>query len=201
MPMFHPVYGDLLTAKEVSDATGHTINQLRNWRVKSRQHLAPFGAISLGGSAYYRQIVVQDWIDEHGRQDGEYFMTERDKKFPLNVAVEGDVKKRTAMTTLASINPETVSSWRDLLSKQDSKGVRQHLEQYAEPVYVSLIGEYDKFTRHITQANRFSEPVWFAGATKALRMYVNDRQNLGFSEEEIDAMPIGAYPPTKESKA
>lgn len=184
--------------------TGFTPHQIRSWRKPEFQDKAVFEGLREPNSSavWYRLVDVEDWRDAHGKQSFLRAIPAPNAFRSSRVGTEiDDYDKRTAMTTLAGINPETVSSWRNLLSAQDSKGVRQYLEKYAEPVYVSLVGEYDKFTRHITQVNRFTEPVWFAGATKALRMYVNDRQNLGFSEEEIDAMPIGAYPPTKESKA
>lgn len=78
-----PVYGELLSSREVSLSTGFTMNQLRNWRLVSRHELAPFGHVRIGGTSYYRKVVVQDWIAEHGNQRGVYVQTERDKKFPI----------------------------------------------------------------------------------------------------------------------
>ena len=78
-----PVYGELLSSREVSLSTGFTMNQLRNWRLPNRHDLAPFGSIQIGGTSYYREVVVQDWIDEHGNQQGVYVQTARDKKFPI----------------------------------------------------------------------------------------------------------------------
>ncbi len=82
----HPVYGELLTAKEVSEATHFTLNQLRNWRNDTRAHLAPFGSIQIGGTSYYRKIVVEAWIERNGTQSAVYRMTDLDREFPLEVA-------------------------------------------------------------------------------------------------------------------
>lgn len=79
----HPTYGELLTAKEVCALTGFTMNQLRNWRTEHRRHLGPFGFLSIGGTSYYRKVVVEAWLQENGPQYAVYHPTEFDKKFPL----------------------------------------------------------------------------------------------------------------------
>lgn len=198
MGMFHPVYGELMTAKEVSEATGHTINQLRNWRVKSRQHLAPFGSILIGATSYYRQVVIQAWIDRNGRQDGDYFMTELDKEFPLNVSVEGDIKQRQATRLIASINPETVADAHEKLSVLN----RPIVMRYANSVKNRFIEEELGYAPEdaITKDKRFASPVWFTAMTKAMRLAQNEIANLGFTEEEVLAIPVGQVPPLRETK-
>lgn len=79
----HPIYGEILTAKEVSEITGFTMNQLRNWRIPARRNLAPFGFMSIGASPYYRKVVVEGWLEIHGGQKAEYFPTEFDKNYPV----------------------------------------------------------------------------------------------------------------------
>lgn len=201
MTTFHPIYGELMTAKEVSKATGHTLNQLRNWRTDAREHLAPFGSILIGATSYYRQVVVQDWIDENGRQDGKYRMTDRDKKFPLNVAVEGDVKRQQATELLAGINAATAFAWREKIAQQyGNQEFMVFMDKYAVPIYTAEYPDYEPTKYTITTMNRFAYPVWFVGATKASRMLINEKQSLGFTEQEIDALPIGQYPPANEAK-
>lgn len=198
MGMFHPVYGELMTAKEVSEATGHTINQLRNWRVKSRQHLAPFGSILIGATSYYRQVVIQAWIDRNGRQDGDYFMTELDKEFPLNVSVEGDIKQRQATRLIASINPETVADAHEKLSVLNRPIVMRYANSVKNRFIEEELGHAPEDA--ITKDKRFANPVWFTAMTKAMRLAQNEIANLGFTEEEVLAIPVGQVPPLRETK-
>lgn len=201
MPTYHHIYGDLLTAKEVSLITGFTMNQLRNWRTDARAHLAPFGSILLGATSFYRQVVVQDWLDENGTQNGVYRMTERDKKFPIAVSQAGDVARRLGLDTLAGINSETAHAWREKIAQTYGNGeFMAFMDKYAVPIYTSEYPDYAPDKYAITTMNRFTYPVWFAGAVKASRMLINDKQNLGFTEAEIEAIPIGQYPPANEAK-
>ncbi len=203
MSTFHHVYGNLLTAKEVSSITGFTLNQLRNWRLESRSHLAPFGSILIGSTSYYREVVVQDWLDENGQQNGVYRMTERDKKFPLNIAVEGDIKRRTAIDTLGGITTENILAWRTKLSAQDRENLNAFMKEYGYPIWRKMRGlapDAEVLTLGITEQTRFTNVEWFAGWVKAIRMYLNNRNGFGFTEEEVDELPIGALPPTNETK-
>lgn len=185
--MFHPLYGDLMTAKEVSDATLFTLNQLRNWRNDARAHLAPFGSVQLGGTSYYRRIVVQDYLDENGTQVGSYRMTDRDKKFPLGESVAQDLEKIDAMANLSKLTTETVSHW---LNKQlDNK--------------VSFINTWKEFWAltgkpYISSNDKSLNSAWYEGAVQTHRLFVNDIQGLGLSVEQVLSIPVGAVPPIKE---
>ena len=187
--MFHPVYGDLMTAKEVSDATLFTLNQLRNWRNDARAHLAPFGSIQLGGTSYYRRVVVQDYLDENGAQTGSYRMTDRDKKFPLGESVAHDLEKLDAIASLSKLTTETVASW--LGKKLDDK--------------VSFINTWKEFWAltgkpYISSNEKDANPYWYEGAVQAQRLFVNDAQGFGLPVEQILALPVGAVPPLKERR-
>lgn len=198
MGMFHPVYGELMTSKEVSEATGHTLNQLRNWRMESRKKLAPFGSILIGATSYYRQVVVQDWIDEHGRQDGKYHMTERDKKFPLNVAVEGDTKHREALGIITAINPENVLYMFEKLAKQSSKIAMRHANGSKNRFILEELPDWKQYEQPITQDSRFQHPVWFTAMVKAMRLAQAEIAGLDLTEEQILAVPVGTVPPLRE---
>lgn len=79
----HPKFGELLTAKEVSDLTGFTMNQLRNWRIPARRQLAPFGYLSIGATPLYRKVVVEAWLEQSGPQQVQYYPGELDERFPI----------------------------------------------------------------------------------------------------------------------
>lgn len=200
MTTFHPVYGDLMTAKEVADSTGFTSNQLRNWRMDSRAHLAPFGSIQIGRTSFYRQVVVQDWIDENGRQDGTYRMTDRDKKFPLNTAVEGDIKKRDALSRVQAVTPENVKSWQDYLFGVNQQ-LTAHYSNIVKNEFLSeLLGREVNLSNSVSSEKRFSEPVWFEAVVPALRLQLNEMYGLGLTREEVLSVPVGQVPPVKEVK-
>jgi hypothetical protein len=200
MTTFHPVYGDLMTAKEVSDVTGFTPNQLRNWRMEARAHLAPFGSIQIGRTSFYRQVVVQDWIDENGRQDGTYRMTDRDRKFPLNVAVEGDIKKRDAMSRIQAVTPENVKSWQDYLFGVDQQRTMHYSNIVKNEFLSELLGREVGLSNSVSADQRFSEPVWFEAVVPAMRLQLNEMYGLGLSRDEVLSVPIGQVPPIKEVK-
>lgn len=63
--------------------TGFTMNQLRNWRIPARLHLAPFGYVAIGATAYYRKVVVEAYVEEMGFSHDAYRTTPLDLKFPL----------------------------------------------------------------------------------------------------------------------
>ena len=187
--MFHPIYGDLMTAKEVSEATLFTLNQLRNWRNDNRAHLAPFGSIQIGGTSYYRRIVVQDYLDEHGSQVGSYRMTDRDKKFPLGEGSIQDLSRIDAINTLSKITTETVYHW---LSRQLDNKV-SFVNTWQE--YWAQTGE-----PYIRNDDRLENYGWYKPAVQAQRLYFNETQGLGLSVEDVLAIPVGAVPPLKEKR-
>ena len=188
--MFHPVYGDLMTAKEVSEATHLTMNQLRNWRNDSRAHLAPFGSIQLGGTSYYRRVVVQDYLEEQGVQSGNYRMTERDRKFPLSESALADIDKTNAIATLAKFTSENVCSW---LESQIDKHTA-FISKTWEPAWLSVRADY------VTKNNRWDDVSWFPTAVLVLRTILNDQQGFGLSADELALIPVGNVPPLNEKK-
>lgn len=201
MPTFHPIYGDLITAKEVSNLTGFTMNQLRNWRTDSRSHLAPFGSIQIGATSFYRTVVVQDWLDENGEQNGVYRMTDRDKKFPLNVSVEGDIRERQALTIIAGINPETVNAYFEKFSKQSESLAMKYMNSVKNEFLREELGpDWNREEDNYLRRDRFQKPLWYMAATKAMRLLANELQGLGLTREEILAVPVGVYPPINEVK-
>lgn len=76
-----PFYGELLTAREVSELSGFTMNQMRNWRLPSRLDRAPFGFLSIGKAPYYSKVVVDSWLDIHGGQTPTYHASAFDRDF------------------------------------------------------------------------------------------------------------------------
>lgn len=201
-----PVDGTLIGIAEVSAMTGFTPHQIRSWRKPENHDKAVFEGLRdpLSSTIWYRLIDIEDWREQHGKQS---FMRAIPAPNAFRSSRAGkdieDYGKRVNLEMLANINTATAMAWREKLSQQDRNSVMDYLKRYAEPIYAREVGE-DWFAQGvasknpITQANRYSQPIWFRGATKALRMLVNDRNNYGFTEAEIDAIPAGECPPAQE---
>ncbi len=187
--MFHPIYGELMTAKEVAEATHFTLNQLRNWRNDSRAHLAPFGSIQIGGTSYYRKIVVQDYLDEQGPQSGNYRMTDRDKKFPLNESVSAELGKIDAINTVSRITTENVMNWLETQLDKNISFIDTWKATWAE------LGE-----EYISKNDASTNYAWYPSAVQTQRLFVSNAQGLGLTVEDIKAIPVGAVPPLNEKK-
>lgn len=195
MPTNHELYGELLTAKEVCEVTSFTMNQLRNWRVPARRELAPFGFIAIGGSPFYRKIVVQAWLDENGAQQGIYYPSEFDKRFPVGEAQALSVADSIALSTLNRLTSANVDSW--INGKLSSAGLAWvKVWQGAWADVEKALGLEPNF---ILPQNRWDNPSFWSLAVHTARKLINEEQNLGMSLEKI--LAIGsATAPVKESK-
>lgn len=200
MSTFDSVYGELLTAKEVANLTGLTMNQLRNWRMPARHDKAPFGFVSIGLAPHYRRVVVEAWLERNGGTNRKFTPLGIDAEFPINTAFDGDEKRRNAMNVIANITPENVASVFERLSNLDRATASRYANISKQKFIAEEIGDYDPTERVITRDNRFAEPVWFTAMVKAMRLAQNEIGNLGFSEAEILALPVGQVPPLKETK-
>jgi hypothetical protein len=197
MSHFDPTYGDLLTAREVSDATNFTLNQLRNWRSESRKDLAPFGCIRMGGTSYYRKVVVQAWIDRNGAQTGVYHQTDLDREFPINQASSSDLNKHQAVALLSKITTENVYNWLDSqLAKQGTTFTNKHWK----PTWFAIQHHLDEPESYVTFMNRYDYLDWFKMAVPTARYYVAQQQGLEITLDEILELPVGSIPPINEKK-
>lgn len=195
MSTLHAIYGELLTAKEVCDFTGFTMNQLRNWRIPARRSLAPFGFVSIGATPYYRKVVIQDYLDEQGPQQGVYVMSERDKKFPIAVAESLSLDENIAKTTLGKLTSANVDSW--INGKLNTAGLAWvKVWQTAWAEVEQALGLTPNF---ILPQNRWDNPEFWAIATHTARKLINDEQNLGFDLDRIISISTESAP-VKETK-
>ena len=189
MTTFHPTFGELLTAKEVIQLTGFTMNQLRNWRIPARRELAPFGFVSIGVSPHYRKVVVEAWIERNGGSNVSYVPAGLDAEFPIGEVAQVSLEQRSAADTLSKITTETVAYW--LGKKLDEK--------------VSFINTWKEFWAltgkpYVSLNDKNDNPYWYEGAVQTQRLFVNDAQGLGLPVEQVLAMPVGAVPPVKERR-
>jgi hypothetical protein len=200
MGLFDPTYGELLTAKEVCEATGFTMNQLRNWRLPSRLDKAPFGFVSVGVSPYYRKASVQLWLDKNAGSNVRYTPAGTDLDVPVSVAFEGDLDKLNALKRVAVVTPENVKSWQDYLFGVDAQLTMRYSNIVKNEFLSELLGREVGLSNSIPAEQRFSEPVWFEAVVPAIRLQLNEMYGLGLSRDEVLSVPVGQVPPLKEIK-
>ena len=200
MTFFDPIYGELISAKETSESTGLTMNQLRNWRLPARLETAPFGYVSIGARPYYRKDSVSKWLETNSGTNIKYTPAGTDLDTPINSSFDGDQKHILAMRMLSNIQPENVNAVFERLLKQDNATVLRYANSYRRSLIKLEMPEWNPMERTINSDTRFQEPIWFPTMVKAMRMAQNELAGLGFTEEEVLALPIGEYPPLKETK-
>lgn len=200
MGLFDPTYGELLTAKEVCEATGFTMNQLRNWRLPSRLDKAPFGFVSVGVSPYYRKASVQLWLDKNAGSNVRYTPAGTDLDVPVASAFEGDLDRLNALKRVAVVTPENVKSWQDYLFGVDAQLTMRYSNLVKNEFLSELLGRKVGLSDSIPAEKRFSEPVWFEAVVPAMRLQLNEMYGLGLTREEVLSVPVGQVPPLKETK-
>lgn len=166
----------------------------------ARLDKAPFGFVSIGVSPYYRKASVQKWLDDNTGTNVKYTPAGTDHDIPIETTYLGDAKRATALRLLGSITPENVLAVRERLIAQNRELVYDFMTKRTKQFIVEEIGEYDPAERVITSNTRFAEPVWFTASVKAMRLAQNELSGLGFTEQEVLALPVGDVPPLKETK-
>lgn len=200
MVLFDPTYGELMSAKEVCEATGFTMNQLRNWRLPSRLDKAPFGFVSVGVSPYYRKASVSLWLDKNSGSNVRYTPAGTDLDVPVSTAFEGDLDKLNALKRVAVVSPENVKSWQDYLFGVDQQ-LTAHYSNIVKNEFLSeLLGRKVGLSDSVSSEKRFSEPVWFEAVVPAIRLQLNEMYGLGLTRDEVLSVPVGQVPPLKEVK-
>lgn len=201
-----PIDGTLIGVAELSAMTGFTPHQIRSWRKPEFQDKAVFEALRDPNSStvWYRLVDAEDWREAHGKQS---FMraipAPNAFRSPRVGAQVDDHEKRRALEAIALVNTQTVLDYRTKLSVQDRENLNAFMKEYGYPIWRKMRGlapDADVLTLGITEKTRFTNVEWFAGWVKAIRMYLNNRNSFGLSEEEVDSISIGALPPATETK-
>ena len=200
MSVFDAVYGELLTAKEVCEVTGFTMNQLRNWRLPNRLDKAPFGFVSIGVAPYYRKASVELWLSQNAGSNVRYTPAGTDLVVPVNVALEGDLDKANALKRVSVITPENVKSWQDYLFGVDLQKTAESSNAVKNRFLTDLLGREVTMATSVNADSRFNSPEWFTAMVWALRLQLNEMYGLGLSEQEVLDVPVGQVPPIKEIK-
>lgn len=202
MAHFDPLYGELLTSREVSEMTGLTMNQLRNYRLPERQAKMPFGFIRVGGTTYYRKAVIEAWLEKNGVVTPEYVQADIDKEIPLNNVLAGDPAKRAILDKLKAINTEnsfsSMATW--VIEKSGiSNGTSLiHNEGRRLLAIERGIEDWQTLPRPaVTMKETDQEGFWKIWTYGVRKAYAQANQ-LDVTDEEIIKIPVGDVPPLRE---
>jgi hypothetical protein len=201
MSIYDPLYGELLTANEVVSVSGLTANQLRNWRVESRLHLAPFGFVSIGAKPYYRKVVVDAWVERNGGTKRVFKSAGLDAEFPVDAVLELDEDKRKNLLELASIT--TANQWLKWTPFFGRVAPKTWVDD-VNRLQPELFAKWSKTSREVAnyvpygKRGEFAEQ-WFVGNVLAFRRMLCSLREWDISDDELFALPVGDVPPLKET--
>lgn len=199
MGVYDPLYGELLTANEVVSLTGLTTNQLRNWRVESRLHLAPFGYVSIGAKPFYRKVVVDAWVERNGGNQRIFKPTGLDAEFPVDAVLAVDDGKRKALLELAGITTANQwLKWTTFFGHTLPKTWVEQVNRLQPELYAKWSGQDAE--GYVPYGKRGDKPEqWFVGNVLAFRRMLAELRGWDVSDQEIMDLPVGDVPPLKET--
>ena len=200
MTYYDPLYGDLLESREVAEMTGLTMNQLRNWRLPSRQDTMPFGYLKIGGGVRYRKAVIEAWLEKNGAVVPEYVQAEIDKQIPLNDVLANNPALREGLAKLAKIT--TRNSWTSmatwLIEQSGIDNGTKVIHDEGRRI-LAIERECDAKDFGIPNAEmKSTDPeafwkIWTYGVRKGFAMVIS----LDVTDEDIMRLPVGDIPPLK----
>lgn len=199
--MFDPMYGELLNSRQVSEITGLTMNQLRNFRMPERIEKAPFPFVRIGGSAMYRKADIELWLQENGGpQTVQYVVAPHHKTAPLLNDLNY-IEKRNVFSQLGTITTEnsftSMATWAIERSGLDNGTNVIHNEGRRLLAIERGISDWNEIPRptpKLQQADQ--EAYWKIWTYGVRRAYVIANQ-LDVTDEELMSIPVGAIPPLR----
>jgi hypothetical protein len=197
--IYDPLYGELLTVNEVVQVSGLTANQLRNWRVEARLHLAPFGYVSIGAKPYYRKIVVDAWLERNGGTQRVFRSAGIDAEFPVDAVLELDEDKRKNLLELASITTANQwLKWTPFFGRVSPKTWVDDVNQLQPELFAKFSHTFTDW--YVPYGKRGENPEqWFVGNVLAFRRMLCNLRGWDISDDELFALPVGDVPPLKET--
>jgi hypothetical protein len=199
MPHYDPIYGDLLTSREVAEITGYTMNQLRNHR--TRPEISPFPFVRQGGTSWYRRDDIDIWIEENGSIEYQYIKTPNAKSAPLRNATT-DLDHKAYLDELTKITTRNAwTKWYTWFT--DASGWKEaygDTRKWQVELYKEATGEDldELYTGSAFYKMRADDPLRFwPSITFAMRKAVSEVRGYNASNEEILAAPVGEVPPSK----
>jgi len=180
--------------------TGLTINQLRNWRLPSRQESMPFGYLKIGGTVKYRKAVIEAWLEKNGAVTPEYVKGDIDKLVPLNDVLASNPEKRDGLAKLAKIT--TRNSWTSmatwLIEQSGIDNGTQFIHTEGKRLLALERGVDVAEFKTPNASMKSTDPdafwkIWTYGVRKGFAQ-VN---SIDVTDEEVMNLPVGDVPPLK----
>jgi hypothetical protein len=198
MPQYNPVYGELLSSREVSDLSGFTMNQLRNQRQKPET--SPFPFVRIGGTSLYRKTDILAWVEQNGGLEASYVVLPHHKSTPLEI-VDADPAKQAAISRLKTITTEnsfdSMATWAIERSGIQNGTGFIHDEGRRLLALERGIEDWKSIDRPaITMKETDQEGFWKIWTYGVRRVFVVTNQ-LDVTDEELIRIPIGDVPPLK----
>ena len=199
MAHYDPIYGELLTSREVSELTGYTMNQLRNQRL--RPDTSPLSFVRQGGTSWYRKDDVDLWLEENGTIEYQYVRVPNAKTAPLrNTTV--DFERKGHLDELTKITTRNAwTKWYTWFTDHSGwKDAYGDTRKWQVELYKQATGEDldELYPRGEFYKMRMSDPQRFwPSITYAMRKAVAEVRGYEISDEEIIAAPVGEVPPSK----
>ena len=199
MPHYDPIYGDLLTSREVSELTGYTMNQLRNQR--TRPEISPFPFVRQGGTSWYRKDDIALWLEENGSVEYQYIRVPNAKSAPLRNS-NIDAERKGHLEEIVKITTRNAwTKWYTWFTDHSGwKDAYGDTRKWQVELYKQATGEDldELYPRGEFYKMRMSDPQRFwPSITYAMRKAVAEVRGYEISDEEIIAAPVGEVPPSK----
>ena len=199
MPHYDPIYGDLLTSREVSELTGYTMNQLRNQR--TRPEISPFPFVRQGGTSWYRKDDIALWLEENGSVEYQYIRVPNAKSAPLRNS-NIDAERKGHLEEIVKITTRNAwTKWYTWFTDHSGwKDAYGDTRKWQVELYKQATGEDldELYPRGEFYKMRMNDPQRFwPSITYAMRKAVAQVRGYEISDEEIIAAPVGEVPPSK----
>jgi hypothetical protein len=199
MAHYDPIYGELLTSREVAELTGFTMNQLRNQR--QRPETSTFPYVKQGGTSWYRKDDIDLWLEEHGTIEYQYIRVPNAKTAPLHNASR-DLKHKATLDEISKITTRNAwTKWYTWFTDHSGwKDPYGDTRIWQVELYKQATGEDldELYPQGAFYKMRNDDPLRFwPSITFAMRKAVAQVRGYEVSDEEIIAGPVGEVPPSK----
>ena len=201
MTHFDPIYGNLLTSKEVANRTGFTLNQLRNHR--QRPETSPLPFIRQGGTSWYREDDVQIWLENNNGVEYDYVKVPNVPSAPLRTQVK-DSKHREHLDKLTAITTRNAwSKWYSFFVDQSGWKGNAYEDSRAWMTYYWKLKENEDLQELFPSLAEFNgmrnkDPYrYWPAITYAMRKAMSEIYQWDATDEEILSAPVGEVPPSK----
>lgn len=197
MAQYNPIYGELLSSREVSDITGYTMNQLRNQR--QRPETSPFPFVRLGGTSLYRKDDIMVWVEANGGYEAQYVVADHHKPTPLSASA-GNAEKTEALSKIAKIT--TRNSWTSMatwLIEQSgiSNGTKFIHDEGKRLLAIERDCDASDFSTPNAEMKSADPDAFWKIWTYGVRKGFAQTNSLDVTDEEIMRLPVGDVPPLK----